>query len=716
MKKLFCLLLMTFFAGMASAQEVEPSWENGKVGLKNFRTGQWAVKPTFNDARYLGSYEGKHYYGVKTVDNLWGFIRSDDYSRYRVSPRYANIASVPGQWRFPVVGVQTGGNWGVIELYTDHVYYLVNCQFRSISIYVDDARVFPWEGDSYCVEFGPAFNKALEKAAKAKEAGIKKVQEEKRQEAERAARIQKEKELSSFTEYAKNYVTPRVNEWQKKGEFEKIADYQLRVTGANRIGKINQYTAEAERLFVEEHAKLNHIADMTLEQYDSENEVFSIKSAKFGQLLLPVPISDGPSFKANFATVRKTDPQYFIENDKIALRSLTFTDSVSGKSFVYRNNAALKYSNYTLNPDVLDIESVRITATTTTTVRGNVKPTCEILSPRKDDKYYSGTVKVQYTVKVADGLDAQVRISVNGKVVEPKQLSGTSKGVRMVDVCEAEIEVPRKNGEICVLTLQPIDSEGTWGESKAVEIIYAGEQPKPGLHILAVGISNYLSKDLEDLNYAAKDAQDFVKTISSSNLSMYSGCSSAVMTDREATAVNIKRALNNLSSEVPQGDVVMVYFSGHGVHRSGEAYFMATDTSMEDYYNGVEFDFINKRLNMMADEKGCHVVLFMDACHSGAMLGMKGATEDFAKLGPGVVGFYSSTKSQQSAELAKMENGVFTKALLEGLKGKASNKEGEITIQGLGSYILERVKQEMGKNQTPVLHAPVGDAVLFRVR
>jgi uncharacterized caspase-like protein len=130
----------------------------------------------------------------------------------------------------------------------------------------------------------------------------------------------------------------------------------------------------------------------------------------------------------------------------------------------------------------------------------------------------------------------------------------------------------------------------------------------------------------------------------------------------------------------------------------------------------VEFDFINKRLNMMADEKGCHVVLFMDACHSGAMLGMKGATEDFAKLGPGVVGFYSSTKSQQSAELAKMENGVFTKALLEGLKGKASNKEGEITIQGLGSYILERVKQEMGKNQTPVLHAPVGDAVLFRVR
>ena len=71
MKKLFCLLLMTFFAWMASAQEVEPSWENGKAGLKNFRTGQWAVKPTFNDARYLGSYEGKHYYGVKTVDNLW---------------------------------------------------------------------------------------------------------------------------------------------------------------------------------------------------------------------------------------------------------------------------------------------------------------------------------------------------------------------------------------------------------------------------------------------------------------------------------------------------------------------------------------------------------------------------------------------------------------------------------------------------------------------
>lgn len=714
MRKLFCLMLVSLLAVTSYAQKVKPEFVYGKYGLKNFETGQWVVKPVYNDARYLGSYEGRHYYGVRTEDNLWGFFRSDDFSKYHISPRFAAITW--WAWRFPVVGVQVGGNWGVIELYTDQASYLVNCTYKEATMSMDEVGLRSWDGSYREVKLGPLFEKALEKARKIDEANRKLAQEAKRKEEERLSRIQKEKELASFTEYARNYVTPRVNDWQKKGEFEKIADYQQRVTGANRLAKIDEYTAEAERLFLAEHAALDPIRNMTLEMYDSESEVFSIISDKFGQLLLPVLIADGPSFKANFASVVKRDPVYFIENDKVALKSLIFVDSVSGRSFKYSNNAALNYSSYEINPDDLDIESVRITSTATTTVHGNIKPTCEIISPRKGSTYSSETITIQYNVKVAEGLDSEVRISVNGKVVQPRRKTGAAKGVRLVDCKEMEVDVPRNIGETCVLTLQPMDSEGTWGEPKSVEIRYVGERPKPGLHIFAVGVSDYQANDLERLSYAAKDARDFVKTISSSDLSMYSACRSVVMTDREATAVNIKRSLNNLSSSVPQGDVVFVYFSGHGIKENGEAYFISTETSAAEYYNGVEFEFIKKRLNIMSAEKKCHVVLFMDTCHSGAMHGMKGITKDFAMSMPGVVGFYSSTEGQQSAELDTRQNGVFTSALIDALKGKASNGEGEITLHGLTEYIYKEVKQATGGRQDPIVENGIGDAVLFRVK
>ena len=83
---------------------------------------------------------------------------------------------------------------------------------------------------------------------------------------------------------------------------------------------------------------------------------------------------------------------------------------------------------------------------------------------------------------------------------------------------------------------------------------------------------------------------------------------------------------------------------------------------------------------------------------------------------PGVVGFYSSTEGQQSAELDTRQNGVFTSALIDALKGKASNGEGEITLHGLTEYIYKEVKQATGGRQDPIVENGIGDAVLFRVK
>ena len=728
---LISLVILVASVHLLMAQEVDIRMKGNSYGFMNLRTQQWVTEPVYKDIREIGAYDGVQYYKVQSHAGLWGVLASSDYRKCKIPPKFTEIWTLAYNnfTRVPIIFVSKQGNQGVIEVYTSSCYYL----FGGLKYKRADSDIgydfvinlHTWDGNCYSYghsDIKKAFEQAKAKDAARQEELKRQKEEQERKERERIAREQKEKELASFTAYAKSRVTPIMNEWQKKGEFEKLAAYELRVTGANRMAKIDEVTRDAERTFIEEHAALNPIEKMTLELYDSENEVFSIMSEKFGQLLLPVPIAEGKEFKDNFLKVAKKEPKYFIENDKLALKSLIFVNPINGKSYVYNNTAALNYSQYQINADDLDIESINITPTKTFTSGSNVKPTCEILFPHNGDTYTEGTLLIKYRTTAGNGLTAIVSVEVNGQEVDLKTVDESNlKGVRLASSLQGEIPVPRNMDSDCVVTLKVKDSDGTFGESKKVTLRYVGAKPKPALHLLSVGVSNYMSKDMTSLSYAAKDAKDFVSTIMGSNHEMYSEVKSNVLLlNNEATSARVKGALNALKNLVSQGDVVMVYLSGHAIKQGEDAYFMTTEASAEEYYNGVEFGFIKKMLRSMSEGKKCRVILFMDSCHSGAMYGMKGTASDFTETIPSVVGFYSSASDQKSAESEKIQNGLFTSALLKGLKGAASNEDGEVTLNGLRDYVQKNVKeavQEKGQNkQDVIVDIPIGDAVLFRVK
>ncbi len=69
--------------------------------------------------------------------------------------------------------------------------------------------------------------------------------------------------------------------------------------------------------------------------------------------------------------------------------------------------------------------------------------------------------------------------------------------------------------------------------------------------------------------------------------------------------------------------------------------------------------------------------------------------------------FASSTGRQFSLERPEWSNGAFTKALLEGLSGKADyTKKGKISINMLDLYLSERVKELTEGQQTPTTTKP----------
>ncbi len=160
---------------------------------------------------------------------------------------------------------------------------------------------------------------------------------------------------SLFSTYAKDYVETKINEWQKKGEFEKTADWQARVNEQTREQKIAEYVKQAEQQFIAERSK-EAKNTYTLGEYDADNEVYLVKyDGK--DLLVSVPIADAPAFKSGWSSMAKT-PKFFIENDRLSVAEVAFS-MPNGKTYKYSNAASLNYTvaqvDYNFDPIELDL-------------------------------------------------------------------------------------------------------------------------------------------------------------------------------------------------------------------------------------------------------------------------------------------------------------------------------------------------------------------------
>ena len=149
------------------------------------------------------------------------------------------------------------------------------------------------------------------------------------------------KSSQSFSAFAQHYVEQFVNEWQKKGEFEKTATWQTRVNEQTRQQKIIELTKKAQTAYLGLYAN-NIQNDFTLGKYDPDHETFLIESSIGGKLLVPVPIAKAENFKNKFAECTKK-PSYFIQNDGIGLAKCEFRLS-QNEVYTFNNQASLNYS------------------------------------------------------------------------------------------------------------------------------------------------------------------------------------------------------------------------------------------------------------------------------------------------------------------------------------------------------------------------------------
>ncbi|RUA17181.1 MAG: hypothetical protein DSY55_02560 [Clostridia bacterium] len=234
---------------------------------------------------------------------------------------------------------------------------------------------------------------------------------------------------------------------------------------------------------------------------------------------------------------------------------------------------------------------------------------------------------------------------------------------------------------------------------------------RPKLYLLAVGASNYRNTDLS-LSYPSKDARDFAKVMAAQKGMLYRDVAIKLLTD--PTRDTILSGLEWLERETTSRDMVMAFLAGHGVaDRNSNYYFLPVDGDPDRLKRtAVTFSEIENTLTGLPGK----VVAFVDTCHAGGIMGrrLRGASMNIDNIAQnlsdaenGVVFFASSTGRQNALEDDRWQNGAFTKALVEGLSGKADiNTDRAISITELDYYLSERVKQLTGGKQTPATAKP----------
>lgn len=204
--------------------------------------------------------------------------------------------------------------------------------------------------------------------------------------------------------------------------------------------------------------------------------------------------------------------------------------------------------------------------------------------------------------------------------------------------------------------------------------------------VLTAGVSNYNGR-ANDLHQTSKDAKRFKQLMLTQTNDI------TLLTSRYATGDNILEKLRAICNRAQAGDRIFFFFSGHG-----------SPGGMCAYDRLLGYDEVAQVLgSSAADVK----IAFVDVCFAGTAENAVGNGRHGLSATDGQVFMLSSTAQETSQEDPFMGAGMFTQALIKGLKGKADADENRsITVSELHDYIYNEVVSKSRGRQHPTLIAP----------
>jgi len=225
---------------------------------------------------------------------------------------------------------------------------------------------------------------------------------------------------------------------------------------------------------------------------------------------------------------------------------------------------------------------------------------------------------------------------------------------------------------------------------------------------LIIANTEYTDPGLAQLSAPGKDAKALGRVLDSPEI----GAFDDVITLVNESTSKVGEAIDYFFSLKKPDDLLVLYFSGHGVRDEyGSLYLAVKNTHRARLRStAIKSDFIREAMDQSRSKRQ---VLILDCCNSGAFAqGTKAATgvsigtaSAFEGTGYGRVVLTASDSTQFAWEgdqvIGKTENSLFTHFLVKGLEGEADNDgDGKITVDELYDYVYGQIVNITPK-QTP---------------
>lgn len=264
----------------------------------------------------------------------------------------------------------------------------------------------------------------------------------------------------------------------------------------------------------------------------------------------------------------------------------------------------------------------------------------------------------------------------------------------------------------------------------------APEMTEPALSrdqwAVCIGISTYAHIDLSDLPFATDDARMFTQWL------LQAGWSSShiqTLVDEHATERNVKVALESWLTKAKSGDLIVLYWAGHGYpdpEDPEKVYFACYDTDPKIPATGFRMDQV---IRILKERNVKNVVVLADTCHAGKLVtrGERGLSivpsvkqmQKQNKVPKGWVFMVSADTDRKAIEHSSWRNGAFTYCLLQGLGGKADGfqsagpKDSMVTLGELKAYLTTAMPDEtqkvLGVAKHPLITTSSGDPSIWNL-
>lgn len=249
--------------------------------------------------------------------------------------------------------------------------------------------------------------------------------------------------------------------------------------------------------------------------------------------------------------------------------------------------------------------------------------------------------------------------------------------------------------------------ENLWGYSDYLRLAWKPkEKTKPTQHLVVIGVNQYSGNTFSSLQYAVPDAKLFQESLVSKSRNLYGKTEVYELYDEAATREGIRTLLKNVATKVKpeNGDVLILFFAGHGVNVDNQYYFIPAKYSGDASKSALDSGAFPQTMlvDLVSAIHAEKKLIVLDSCQSGGSE-WEGSIGRFSHASG--VGIIAAAQSVQFAlESSKFGHGLLTYSISDEIKNGQREKDGKLYLNILASRVkraVEKLAAERKHKQDP---------------